>query len=71
MTNVLSFTGGKRCTECDEQIAPKRLAAKPDARLCTTCQQERDLAMAKAVNRAHSGGRESMRTKRSTITITW
>ena len=71
MTNILSFTGGKRCAECDEQISPKRLAAQPDARLCTACQQERDMVRAKAVSMAHSGGRESVRTKRSTITIAW
>lgn len=71
MSNVVAFTGGKRCADCEEQISPKRLAAKPDARLCTPCQQERDMTLAKAVNMAHSGGRESVRTKRSTITIEW
>jgi DnaK suppressor protein len=30
------------CAECDESIAPRRLAAVPWAALCLTCQEEAD-----------------------------
>lgn len=71
MSDVLTFTGGKRCAECDEQIEPKRVRAVPDARCCIQCQKDRDEARLRALNRANCGGRESVRTKRSTITIQW
>jgi DnaK suppressor protein len=32
------------CERCGQRIEPKRLAAKPDARLCISCQEEVDLA---------------------------
>jgi DnaK suppressor protein len=31
-----------RCAECDENIAPRRLAAVPWAALCLTCQEQAD-----------------------------
>ena len=72
MTNVVCFTGGKRCAECDEQIAPKRLQASPGARLCTACQQDRDMSMAKAVNQLEQCGRNRHTVQsRGSITIKW
>jgi len=33
----------ENCERCGQPIEPKRLAAKPDARLCISCQEEVDL----------------------------
>lgn len=72
MTNVIGFTGGKHCAECDEQIPPKRLQANPGASLCTDCQQERDMAMAKAVDQVNQWGRNRHSVQsRASITIRW
>ncbi len=32
--------GTPRCWECGEEIPARRLAARPDAELCVTCQEE-------------------------------
>lgn len=72
MTNVVSFTGGKHCAECGEQISPKRLQVCPEARLCTACQQERDTTMAKAANTLNQCGRNRHTVQsRGSITIRW
>jgi RNA polymerase-binding transcription factor DksA len=39
---VVQFTGGKRCSECEEQIEPARLRVQPSARLCVDCQMDRE-----------------------------
>lgn len=38
MAELLAFTGGRRCDECDEQIPPRRLRAQPDAARCVACE---------------------------------
>lgn len=40
---VLTFTGGKRCEDCDEQIDPRRLRINPRAKLCTSCERDWEL----------------------------
>lgn len=72
MTSIVTFTGGKRCVECEDQISPKRLQANPGARLCTQCQEGRDMAMCKAVNQVDQCGRNRQTVQsRHSITIKW
>ena len=69
MTNIVSFTGGKHCIECDEQIDPRRLKLQPEARKCIRCQQEREnevLGSLKMLNRMTETTRE-----RASVTIRW
>jgi len=42
MSEVVYFTGGKRCAECDEQIDPRRLRARPGAKRCVSCEALRE-----------------------------
>jgi DnaK suppressor protein len=37
------------CEHCGNQIEPQRLAAKPDARLCISCQEEVEYRLAKQI----------------------
>lgn len=72
MSKVVSFTGGKRCAECDEQINPKRLQAVPDARLCIACERDRDEQRATAMRRLDEVGRNRVSVQsRASITIKW
>jgi RNA polymerase-binding transcription factor DksA len=50
--SVITFTGGKRCEECDEQIDPRRLRLNPRAKLCTGCEQDWELRQRTALNSA-------------------
>lgn len=34
MSNVVPFTGGKRCIVCNDQIDPLRVRANPDVATC-------------------------------------
>ena len=52
--SVLTFTGGKRCDECDEQIDPRRLRLNRDAKLCTSCEQDWELKQRTALNSARA-----------------
>lgn len=38
--NVIEFTGGKRCKDCEFQIEPDRVKHNPDAKRCVSCQHE-------------------------------
>lgn len=38
MTEVVAFTGGRRCEDCEAQITPARLRAEPRATRCVLCQ---------------------------------
>lgn len=58
--SVVGFRGGKRCLECDEQIDPKRLRAKPDAQLCIECERARDDARLRAVTTVNQCARGSI-----------
>lgn len=72
MGNVIGFTDGKHCANCDEQISPKRLQANPDARLCTNCQKDRAMAMVELVNQVNQCGRNRHSVQsRAAITIKW
>lgn len=51
---VLPFTGGKHCEDCDEQIDPRRLRINPNAKLCTSCEQDWELRQRTALNSAHA-----------------
>lgn len=51
MAEIASFTGGKRCEECGEQIAPRRVRLNPDTKTCTVCEQEWELQQRKILNR--------------------
>lgn len=69
MSNVVTFTGGRRCVDCDEQISPLRLRAKPDARTCVNCQCNRDRVVAatmRMIDRMTPAARE-----RCSVTIKW
>ena len=64
MTNVVPFSGGKRCISCDEQIDPRRLRAQPDARKCITCASESETEVMRVLKNAPLRAR-------SVIEITW
>lgn len=69
MSNVVSFNGGKRCIECDEQIDPKRLRVQPDAKKCTKCQENREqevLSSLKVLNQISPTKRE-----RASVVFRW
>lgn len=51
MPTVLTFTGGKRCEECEDQIDPRRLRINPKARLCTSCEQDWEMQQRAALSR--------------------
>lgn len=71
MTNVVAFSGGKRCRDCDEQINPRRLAVMPSADLCAKCQEDRDMTLRKVVDQMNCRGRESVKAKNARATIEW
>ena len=67
--NVVTFTGGKRCIECAEQIDPKRLKVQPDARKCIQCQRAKEsevLSSLKLLDRCTETKRN-----RASVTIRW
>ena len=47
MADVVPFpaaqAGGRLCVDCEEQIDPKRVRARPDTRRCLPCQRLREL----------------------------
>ena len=48
MSEIVSFTGGKRCKDCGEQITPTRLKSVPDTSRCSECQREREAEIKRA-----------------------
>lgn len=65
MENVISFTGGKRCISCDEQISPKRLMLVSEARKCIACQSLREDEIVKGLARF----RHQIQKEHSSVTI--
>jgi RNA polymerase-binding transcription factor DksA len=69
MTNVITFTGGKRCIECDEQINPRRLRVLPGARKCRDCQEGREREFRTALK--HLDRCSETKRDRASVTIRW
>ena len=47
MAKLLKFRGGRLCEDCGEQIPPKRIQAKPNAKKCRDCQTDGELRAAR------------------------
>lgn len=52
MADVIAFTGGKRCKDCNEQIDPQRLHKNPPATRCIDCQYEHERSIRRHVHAA-------------------